>query len=35
MTELLIFLETSEIEQKEESPVTDLNDGERQISLGL
>ncbi|EMN6209410.1 DNA-processing protein DprA [Vibrio parahaemolyticus] len=34
-TELLIFLETSEIEQKEESPVTDLNDGERQISLGL
>ncbi|CAH0531442.1 MULTISPECIES: DNA-processing protein DprA [Vibrio] len=34
-TELLIFLETSEIEQIEESPVTDLNDGERQISLGL
>ena len=34
-TELLIFLETSEIEQTEESPVTDLNDGERQISLGL
>ncbi|MCR9984751.1 DNA-protecting protein DprA [Vibrio alginolyticus] len=34
-TELLIFLENSEIEQTEESPVTDLNDGERQISLGL
>lgn len=34
-TELLTFLETSEIEQTEESPVTDLNDGERQISLGL